>query len=284
MRRFSTIAFVLLLVTIQTHSQQATQAADEPVPCDQWTAKKIIPPELTSGEKAEYPFEAKFQQIDGLCSILLVVGLDGAPQNVHIIHCTDPSFEETSLDAVKQYKFKPATTQEGKPVAVIVPLIHRYHVAKYSLSLRLIINWPVIPDKRLIIDRHMSKSDVNREVSKPIRSAFIPQRGGASNPGSDGVYPFTRSVTGPRVNKFSDEGYGQMAFVHEGNSTCDVMLTISKKGKAADPQVTHCERPELEKPAVESLLKSNYEPGFVNGKAVPMRASIHLEYGAELPE
>jgi hypothetical protein len=51
------------------------------------------------------------------------------------------------------------------------------------------------------------------------------------------------------------------------------------KGKATDPQVTHCERPELEKPAVESLLKSQYEPGIVNGIEVPMRASIHLDYG-----
>jgi hypothetical protein len=113
----------------------------------------------------------------------------------------------------------------------------------------------------------------------PIRHGFIPQRGGASVPDSDGVYPLTRSVTGPRVIEFSDKGYGQMAFAHEGNSSCDVVLTVSEKGKASDPQVTHCERPELEEPAVDSLLKSQYTPGFVNGKAVPMRGSIHLEYG-----
>jgi hypothetical protein len=59
------------------------------------------------------------------------------------------------------------------------------------------------------------------------------------------------------------------------------VLTISTKGKAADPQIKHCERPELEKPAVESLLNSEYKPGMVNGKAVPMRASLHLEYGGD---
>ena len=60
---------------------------------------------------------------------------------------------------------------------------------------------------------------------------------------------------------------------------CDVLLTISEKGKASEPKVAHCNRPELEKPAVESLLKSDYKPGMVNGKAVPMRGSIHLNYG-----
>jgi TonB family protein len=239
---------------------------------------------LIEGEKAEYPVEARFQQISGLCSISLVVGIQGYPQNIHIVHCTDTSFEETSLDAVKQYKFKPATTQEGKPVPVTVPIIHQYHIVEYSLSLRLIINWPVIPDKRLTLDRRLSKVEIDREMIKPIRYGFIPQRGGASDSDSDGVYPFTRSVTGPRVIEFFDEGYGHLGFEHEGNSVCDVVLTIDVKGKASDPQVTHCERPELEQSVIKSLLKSKYKPGFVNGKAVPMRASIHLEYGGVSPK
>ena len=282
MRRVWMLALAFALVPFTAKAQQTTPAADVPVPSDQWAAKNITRPELISGEKAEYPFEAKFQQIDGLCSISLVVGIDGDPQNIHIIHCTDPSFEETSLEAVKQYKFKPATTQEGKPVPVTIPLVHRYHVSKYSLSLRLLFKWPVssvIPDKRLYLDHHPSMSDVKRALAMPIHYGFIPQRGGTSVPDSDGVYPLTRSVTGPRVIKFSDEGYGGMAFAHEGHNVCEVVLTISEKGKANDPQVTHCERPELEEPAIKSLLKSEYEPGFVNGKAVPMRASIHLEYG-----
>jgi hypothetical protein len=73
-----------------------------------------------------------------------------------------------------------------------------------NLSFRLIINWPVIPDKRLILDRHLSKAEAYRELSKPIRYGFVPQQGGASVSDSDGVYPFTRGVTGPRVIKFAD--------------------------------------------------------------------------------
>jgi hypothetical protein len=287
MRRVWLLALAFALVPFSGKAQQATQAADTPVPCDQLAAKGITGPELIQGETAEYPVDARFKQIDGLCSISLVVGINGNTQNVHIIHCTDSSFEVTSLDAIKQYKFKPATTQEGKPVPVMVSVVHKYHVSKYSLSLRAAFNWPMnslIPDKRLYLDHHSSKSDVGRAIAMPIRYGFVPQRGGASVPDSDGIYPLTRSVTAPRVIKFSDEGYGKMAFAHEGKNSCDVVLTISEKGKSSDPQVTHCVRPELEKPVIESLLKSQYTPGFVNGKAVPMRGSIHLEYGDDSPQ
>jgi hypothetical protein len=277
-------AAVLSLATSLGHTQQAALLTDTRMSSDQFAAKNITPPELIRGDSAEYPVEAKFQQISGLCSISLEVGIQGDPQNIHIIHCTDPSFEETSLNAVEQYKFKPAATPDGKPVLVTMPVILRYHVVKHSLSLRMVFNWPInnwpiIPDKRLNLDRHMGKTEANLEVSKPIRSAFIPLRGGVSEPDSDGVYSLTRNATGPRVVKFSDKGYGQLAFVNEGNSVCDVVLTIDLKGRASDPQVMHCERPELEKPAIDSLLKSEYKPGFVKGNAVPMRASIHLEYG-----
>ncbi len=276
MRRLWMIALLVAFVTTLALTQQAVQTEVAPVPADQWAARKITPPKKIHGEIEDYPVEAKLQQTSGLCLLSLTVGVRGDPQNVHIVHCTDPSFEETSLDAAKQYEFEPAVTQEGKPVPVTVRLIHEYHMVKYALSLRLIINWPVIPDKRLILDRHSSKAEVSREMSKPIRSSFIPHEGGVSKPDSDGIYPLTRSVTGPRVIKFSDEGYGGLAFVHEGNSICDVVLTIGTKWKASDPQVTHCERPELETPVIDSLLKSDFKPGFVKGKAVPMRGSIHL--------
>ncbi|MGP8174343.1 MAG: hypothetical protein ACLP7O_07325 [Terracidiphilus sp.] len=36
-------------------------------------------------------------------------------------------------------------------------------------------------------------------------------------------------------------------------------------------------------PAAQSLLKSHYKPGSVNGKAVPMQVSIHLEHAGFPP-
>ena len=261
MRHLLMIALAVTMATGLVNAQQATQTEDAPLPSNQLAAKNISPPKPLNQVEAEYSDDARLKRINGLCLISMIVDAQGNPQNARIIHCTDPVFQESSLDAVKKYRFSPAVTQEGKPVSVMISVEVNYRLSRFTF------------------EHHSGRTGISREVSAPIHYAFIPQQGDASDPDSDGAYPFTRTVTGPQVIKFSDEGYGRVAFIHEGSSVCDVMLTIGVKGKASDPQVTHCERPELERPAVESLLKSEYKPGFVNGKEVPMRASIHLEYG-----
>jgi hypothetical protein len=104
------------------------------------------------------------------------------------------------------------------------------------------------------------------------------------DPGPDGVYPFTNLSTPPLIINFSDEGYRSIASLSTGSTACDILLTVSAKGKPYDPQMIHCEKPELEKPVIQALLKSHYKPGKVNGKAAPMRAAIHLEYGDTPPK
>jgi hypothetical protein len=86
------------------------------------------------------------------------------------------------------------------------------------------------------------------------------------------------NMTPPEMSRFSDEGFGDAAFPFPDGTFCDVVLTISAKGKPSDPSVTRCEKAILEKPAVASLLKSQYKPGRVNGKRVAVRTSIHLEF------
>ena len=103
-------------------------------------------------------------------------------------------------------------------------------------------------------------------------------------PDADGVYPLTKQATSPVMTKFSNEGYATGKAGNIGNGACDMVLTINVKGNASDPQAVHCARPELEKPAVQSLLKSHYKPGKVNGNTVPMRAFIHIEYGQFPPK
>jgi TonB family protein len=261
MRNFLMIVLTVTLLTSPIHTQQIAPTADPLMLTRELVAKGITPPEPLSKVEAEYPDDARSQHLNGLCNVQIVVDVQGNPQNVRIIHCTESVFEQSSLNAAKQYRFKPAVTQEGKPVAVAMYIQTQFRLMDISFRHR------------------MSKAEANREINKLIHYGFIPQRGGTSEPDPDGVYPFTRNVTGPRVIEFSDEGYGLAAFAYEGSGACDIVLTVSTDGKAIYPQMTHCERPELEKPAIDSLLKSKYKSGFVNGKPVAMRASIHLEYG-----
>lgn len=251
MKRLWINALLLSLMVVPCHTQQSAQTTETPIPFDQWRAKKINPPQTLSGRRPDTPLEARSRHINGRCLIDMTIDTNGMPQVIKLVRCTDPMFEKNSMDAAKQYRFKPATTQEGKPVPVIFPADFEFHV----------VNGRNPPFK------------ITYRMSSPPGIS-------SSDPGADGVYLLTTLADPPTMTKFSSTDYGATAFRFDGNSACDVVLTISAKGKAYDPHVTECEHPALENPAVQSLLDSQYRPGKVNGKTVPMRVSIHLEYGA----
>jgi hypothetical protein len=253
MRLFWMIALTIMLAVIPGHAQQATPSADTVQPAAQPAKEKINPPMVLYRVDPEFSEEARRKHISGRCLISLILDVKGIPQDLKVIRCTDPSFEQTSLDAVAKFRYKPATTQDGKSVSAMISVEINYSM------------------------------DGGNIPGIPIRYGFSSPPGVISNePNSEGVYSLTKLATPPIIIRFFDEGYEEAAFSAVEKSACDIVLTISVKGKATDPVVTHCERPSLETPAVQSLLKSHFKPGQINGKAVPMRASIHLE-SADIP-
>jgi periplasmic protein TonB len=49
--------------------------------------------------------------------LTLVVGPDGLPRDVKVSRTLSPEFDKAAIDAVKNWKFTPAT-KESKPIAV----------------------------------------------------------------------------------------------------------------------------------------------------------------------
>jgi TonB family protein len=246
---------LLLLMGTGLGYADETTSSHVPSPLDkQETTNNLNPPIPLNNIEAHYSNEARKKGINGRCIVSLIVDIQGNPKDIRLVSCTNPVFENTSLEAVAKYKFSPATTKkEGSPVPVQLAVEVEYKL--YGLS----------------------------EWRKMLHYNFTPPPGvSATDSGADGVYPFTKDATPPIMSKFEDKGYGAATFHRvTGNGACDIVLTIDVRGKASDPKVAHCDQPEFEEPAVKSLLKSEYQPGFVNGKAVPMRVSIHLEYGGD---
>lgn len=209
----------------------------------------VRPPRPKNNVNTEFSPEAREKQINGRCAVSLVVDEQGNPQNIQIIRCTDPAFAQSTLSAVGKYRFWPAT-KAGKPVAANISVETNF--------------W----------------RDGARDPELPIRYGFSSPPGYISPaPDADGVYPLTKMVVPPTMEHFSDEEYGNAAFPMNGSGACDVVLTIDANGKPSNAQTPHCEKAVLELPAARSLLKSRYKPGSVNGKAVPVRVSVHLELG-----
>jgi len=67
----------------------------------------------------EFSEEARKAKFMGIVTVNLWVNEKGLPTNVHVLHGVGMGLDEKAVDAVKQYKFKPAM-ENGKPVTVEV--------------------------------------------------------------------------------------------------------------------------------------------------------------------
>jgi TonB family protein len=78
----------------------------------------ISPPTLINQVEAEYSDYGRENRITGICAIGLIVDANGVPQNVHVIKGLEPTMDDNAIDAVKQYRFKPAMKDGTTPVPV----------------------------------------------------------------------------------------------------------------------------------------------------------------------
>jgi TonB family protein len=76
-------------------------------------------PVVISTQSPEYSEEARKAKIQGTVLLALIVGTDGLPADVHVVKRLGHGLDARAVEAVKQYKFKPAM-KDG--VAVAEPL------------------------------------------------------------------------------------------------------------------------------------------------------------------
>jgi TonB family protein len=249
MRGFFLLSFLLITLAGLVSAQEPA-TVDLGLAPTQPAADKINPPVMLNEVGALYPKPAQHKHISGLCVVSLKVDVNGMPQEIKLVRCSDPIFEKNSLKAVEQYRFKPATTQDGTPVAVRISVEISFH-----------LNGGKIPQKKI----HYTFS-----APPDLTSA---------EPGANGVYPLSAKATPPVITKFYGENRWNATYPINRTSSCDAVLTISAKGKVSDLQIIRCERPELNILARQSLLNSHYKPGSVDGKDVAIQASVHIGVG-----
>lgn len=78
-------------------------------------------PAVTHMEDPVYTEEARTAKVSGDVLLNLVVDENGNPTHVRVVHGIGHGLDEKAIEAVKQYKFKPAM-REGKPVMASVNL------------------------------------------------------------------------------------------------------------------------------------------------------------------
>jgi protein TonB len=79
----------------------------------------ISPPQPIFSPGPDYPLSVRNgkHKIQGTCVLGITVDERGRVRDVHVTRSLDKRLDQNAIDAVKQWKFKPAM-RDGKPVAV----------------------------------------------------------------------------------------------------------------------------------------------------------------------
>jgi TonB family protein len=79
--------------------------------------QSVTAPRPLHTPEPKYSKSARKQKIEGTVMLSMIIGTDGRPHNVKVVKSLEPSLDVLAVEAVKNWKFAPAT-KDGRPVAV----------------------------------------------------------------------------------------------------------------------------------------------------------------------
>ena len=88
----------------------------------------VSAPKLISSVDPEFTDEARRAKYQGIVIVGIIVDAQGNPQNVHVIRAIGYGLDEKAIEAVKQYRFKPAIKQGKGPVPVSMNVVVNFHI------------------------------------------------------------------------------------------------------------------------------------------------------------
>jgi len=87
----------------------------------------VAAPQVIHSVEPEFTQEARQANLQGSVSIKLIVDSQGNPQDIRVTRHLGMGLDEKAIDAVRQYKFKPAMYQ-GHPVSVQIVIEMNFHL------------------------------------------------------------------------------------------------------------------------------------------------------------
>jgi protein TonB len=87
----------------------------------------VSAPTVIHSVDPEFTPEARTANFQGSVSIQIIVDSQGNPQNIHVVRHLGMGLDEKAIEAVREYRFKPAM-YEGHPVAVQLVIVVEFHL------------------------------------------------------------------------------------------------------------------------------------------------------------
>jgi TonB family protein len=123
-------AFFLGLAIAQDSAPISLSGKEHPPICrgkDSDAPGCITAPHAIYSPDPKYPKKESKARHRGTVILDLVVDADGLPRDIKVYVPLSPEFDEAALDAVKKWKFSPAT-KDGKPIATQIKVEVSFHL------------------------------------------------------------------------------------------------------------------------------------------------------------
>jgi TonB family protein len=89
--------------------------------------KDMTPPSVLYKPDPKYDANAQEARIEGTVKLRVEITTAGRPQNITVLKSLDPGLDANAVEAVSNWKFKPAT-KDGEPVAVFANIEVVFHL------------------------------------------------------------------------------------------------------------------------------------------------------------
>jgi TonB family protein len=236
---------LFFFVALPLAAQEASQSDQSNLTPEQ---RYDIPPKLTHGVIAVYPFELLRDHVSGTAVVRFIVSPDGNIEQAKVINATRPEFGQALLAMLDEWKFQPAI-KDGKPTEAPIEVHQEFSESS-----------PDVPVSE-------TELDLLNELKKD-KPAFCPVKDLDARPQLLSQLPpvFPSALLGQVA-----EGQAVIAFIidHDGN----VQL----------PRVVFATDPAFGYAAVQGVSEWKFVPLTSHGQPVAIRAQIPIRFNAPLP-
>ena len=125
------LAFTLAVITAFIQPLRLVCQEDSTQPpkkSESELTRPVTPPRLIHSVDPEYDKASRKKRVQGTVVLAVLVTKSGEPQDPKIVTSLNPALDEKAIEAVSRWRFAPATTKDGKPVAVQVRVEVNFHL------------------------------------------------------------------------------------------------------------------------------------------------------------
>jgi TonB family protein len=217
----------------------------------------VTAPRVIVQVEPQYTSAAMRQKIEGAVVLEAVVQADGRLQDIKVVKPLDKQYglDQSALDAATKWRFEPGT-KDGKPVNVRVTLEMRFAIDSKS--------------KRPSSVGETTPSAEPPAAAQPSDEEFMKGAHKAAEAG----------ITSPKVKEIVEATYTPAAMQAKIQGVVRVEMVVLEDGTVARARVVESldKTFGLDESALAAALKTKFEPGTLNGQAVPVVATMTLEF------